>query len=367
MSALRRILFVDRDGTLIEEPPDEQVDSYEKLRLVPGVVPALLRLRAAGYELVMVSNQDGLGSEVFPRERFDGPQRLLLQVLASQGIEFAGVHIDASREGEGSPTRKPEVGMALPYVREGRLDFAASAMVGDRDSDLEFARRLGVRAFRVGARGEPWGRVADALLEGPRSARHERTTHETRVRIAVELDREAPAEVATGIAFLDHMLEQLARHGGFALTLTCAGDTHVDEHHSVEDSALALGETLRMALGDRRGISRYGDSAVDERGVRFALPMDEARAEALLDLSGRPYCRFEGRFAREYVGDLPTELVAHFFRSLADGLRATLHVRVEGENTHHMVEAAFKALARAWRMAARREAGAGIPSTKGVL
>lgn len=356
MSALRRILFVDRDGTLIEEPPDEQVDSLEKFRLVAGVVPALLRLRDAGYEFVMVTNQDGLGTPAFPRERFDPPQRLLLQVLASQGIELADVHVDAHFPHDPAPTRKPGIGMLLPYLQAGTLDFARSAVVGDRETDLQLARNLGVRGFRLGEAGLGWDGIAHALAAQPRTARIERRTGETRVRVCVDLDREGRGEIATGIGFLDHMIEQLARHGGFALDLVCAGDTHVDEHHTVEDSALALGEALAAALGDKRGIGRYG----------FALPMDESRAEALVDLCGRPYFVFEGAFPRERVGDLPTELVSHFFRSLATTLGATLHLRVAGENAHHMVEACFKATARALRPALRRE-GSIVPSTKGAL
>jgi imidazoleglycerol-phosphate dehydratase/histidinol-phosphatase len=353
---LRKILFLDRDGTLIVEPPDQQVDSLAKFRLVDGVIPALLTLRDAGYEFVMVTNQDGLGTPSFPREAFEPPQRLLVEILETQGIRFSAIHVDAHFAHDNAPTRKPGVGMLLEYLRGGQLDFAASAVIGDRDTDLELARNLGVRGFKLGAGGWTWPALAHQLARGPRRADVERATQETRVRVAVDLDREAPAEVATGIGFFDHMLEQLGRHGGFALTLTCAGDTHVDEHHTVEDSALALGEALRKALGDKRGIARYG----------FVLPMDEARAEALVDLSGRAHFEFRGDFRRERVGELPTELVPHFFRSLADALGANLHVGVDGENAHHMVEACFKAVARALRQAVRRE-GSELPSTKGVL
>jgi imidazoleglycerol-phosphate dehydratase/histidinol-phosphatase len=352
----RKLLFVDRDGTLIEEPSDCQVDCLEKVRFVRGVIPALLRLRDAGYEFVMVSNQDGLGTESFPEPGFEATQGLVLQVLESQGIAFAGIHIDRSHEHERAPTRKPAIGLVLDYLRAGDLDFAASAMVGDRETDMEFARNLGIRGFRLGDGHFDWPEIAHLLADAPRIGAVERVTKETRVRVRVDLDREAAAEVATGIGFFDHMLEQLGRHGGFALTLTCAGDTHIDEHHTVEDSALALGQALRAALGDKRGIARYG----------FVLPMDEARAEALLDLSGRPYFVFEGRFERERIGDLPTELVPHFFRSLCEALGANLHLKLAGENNHHMVEAGFKAAARALRQAIRRE-GSELPSTKGSL
>jgi imidazoleglycerol-phosphate dehydratase/histidinol-phosphatase len=356
MSAKRRIPFIDRDGTLIVEPPDEQIDSLEKFALVDGVIPALLKLRDAGFEFVIVSNQDGLGTASFPRETFEPPQRLMEQVFASQGIRFAAMHFDEHRPADNAPTRKPGIGMLLDYLRAGNLDFEASAVIGDRETDLELARNLGVRGFKLGPNDFDWPTLAHLLADAPRTTSVERKTKETRIRVSVDLDREAAAEVATGLGFFDHMLEQIGRHGGFALTLTCAGDTHVDEHHTVEDCGLALGEALKKALGDKRGIGRYG----------FALPMDETRAEALLDLSGRPYFVFEGAFGRDRVGDLPTEMVPHFFRSLCESLGANLHLKVAGENTHHQVEACFKATARALRMAIRRE-GSELPSTKGVL
>lgn len=353
---LRKILFIDRDGTLIHEPPDQQIDSLEKFMLVDHAIPALIELRDAGYEFVMVSNQDGLGTASFPTETFVPPQELLLRILGSQGIRFSAIHIDPHFEHQNAPTRKPGIGMLLDYLRAGDLDFAASAVIGDRETDLELARNLGVRGFKLGPGHLDWPGIAHALARSPRTAVVERVTKETRIRVEVDLDREAAAEVATGLGFFDHMLEQIGRHGGFKLALRCEGDLHVDEHHTVEDSALALGEALRRALGDKRGIARYG----------FVLPMDETRAEALIDLSGRPWLVFEGKFPRDRVGDLPTELVPHFFRSLSDALGANLHLRVDGENAHHMVEACFKATARALRMALRRE-GAELPSTKGVL
>ena len=352
----RRILFLDRDGTLIEEPADFQIDSLAKFRLVPGVIPALLKLQAAGYEFVMVSNQDGLGSDSFPLADFEPPQRLLLEILESQGIRFSAIHIDPHFEQQNAPTRKPGIGMLLDYLRSGELDFERSAVIGDRETDLQLARNLGVRGFRLGPDHDDWTTVARCIADAPRVAAVERVTSETRIRVNVDLDREARAEVATGIGFFDHMLEQIGRHGGFALTLTCAGDTHIDEHHSIEDSALALGEALRKALGDKRGIARYG----------FTLPMDEALASAALDLSGRACLVFEGVFPRSEVGGMATEMVPHFFRSLCDALGANLHLSVRGENTHHMVEACFKVFARALRQAIRRE-GDAIPSTKGSL
>ena len=353
---MTRILFIDRDGVLIEEPADNQVDSYEKFRLVAGVVPALLRCRDAGFEFVMVTNQDGLGTGSFPREAFAGPQALLLQVLNSQGITFREVLVDESFAHEDRPTRKPGIGLVLHYLRDRSISLADSAMVGDRDTDMQFAANLGVRGFKFGPGAYSWADIAHVLVDAPRVATIERSTKETRIRVSLDLDHVADPVVATGIGFFDHMLEQLGKHGGFALSLSCAGDLHIDEHHTVEDSALALGQALRTALGDKRGIARYG----------FTLPMDETQASATVDLSGRPYFVFDGVFPRTEVGGLATELVPHFFRSLCETAGLNLHLQVRGENSHHMVEACFKAVARALRQAIRRE-GAELPSTKGVL
>ena len=360
MSALRPVLFVDRDGTLIEEPGDFQIDAYEKLRFVPGVIPALLRLRDAGYRFVMVTNQDGLGTDAFPRERFEGPHGLMMQVLESQGVAFEDVLIDSSLPADNAPTRKPGIGLALPYLKDRSIDWARSAMVGDRETDNAFAHNMGIRAFqlRTGQFGGEWDwpGIAHALADAPRVARVVRRTRETQIEVAVDLDRAAEPRVHTGLGFFDHMLEQLGKHGGFALELACKGDLHIDDHHTVEDSALALGQALREALGDKRGIGRYG----------FTLPMDETLASAALDFSGRPYFVFEGRFARESVGQLATELVPHFFRSLCETAGLNLNLKVQGENDHHQVEACFKAVARALRQAIKRD-GFDLPSTKGTL
>ncbi len=347
---MTRILFIDRDGVLIEEPEDEQIDSFEKLRLVTGVIPALLRLRDAGFEFVMVTNQDGLGTAAFPRENFEGPQRLLLQILASQGIRFREILIDESLPAENKPTRKPGIGLVM------HIDLSASAMVGDRETDMLFAKNLGVRGFRLGPKDYSWAAIAHALADAPRTASVERATKETRVRVAIDLDRVADPVVKTGLGFFDHMLEQLGKHGGFALEVNCEGDLHIDEHHTVEDTALTLGAAFKQALGGKRGIGRYG----------FTLPMDETQASAVLDLSGRPYFVFEGAFPRDEVGGLPSELVPHFFRSLCETAGLNLHLSVNGENTHHMIEACFKSVARALRQAIRRE-GSELPSTKGAL
>ena len=372
---MTRILFVDRDGTLIEEPEDFQIDAYAKLHFVPGVIPALLRLRDAGFEFVMVTNQDGLGTDSFPREHFAGPHELMMQVFASQGITFREVLIDESFPHQNLPTRKPGIGLVLHYLRDRGIDLDASAMVGDRDTDLQFAQNLGIRGFRLGPGWETWASIAHALVDAPRTAVVERTTRETRVRVALDLDRSAASQIATGLGFFDHMLDQIGKHGGFHLALRCEGDLAVDEHHTVEDCALALGQALRQAIADKRGIGRYGAAAerADEVGGEvdplcggIVLPMDETLARAALDFSGRPQFVFDGAFPREKVGDLPTELVAHFFGSLCEAAGLNLHLSVRGVNAHHMVEASFKAFARALRQAVRRE-GRELPSTKGTL
>lgn len=352
----RKLLFVDRDGCLVVEPGDEQLDNFEKFDLMPGVIAALQRCVAAGYELVMVTNQDGLGSAGFPEADFRGPQELLLRILASQGIRFREVLIDRSFEHENRDTRKPGTGMLRHHLSDDGWSRVDSAVVGDRATDMQLAGNLGVRGFRIGADGLDWIEIAHRLLDDPRVGEVERVTRETRISVRVDLDRCDDAEVSTGIGFFDHMLEQLGKHGGFALRLRCEGDTRVDEHHTVEDCGLAIGEALRRALGDKRGIARYG----------FSLPMDESAADARLDLSGRACFVFDGRFPRERVGELPTEMVPHFFRSLCDALGANLHLAVRGENAHHMVEACFKVVARALRQALRRE-GDALPSTKGLL
>lgn len=359
MSEPCKVLFVDRDGTLIEEPPDEQVDRLDKVRLMPGVIPALLAARHAGFRLVMVTNQDGLGTPAFPEEQFRSTQDFVLDLFASQGIRFDAICICPHFAADGCDCRKPRLGLVRDFLAREEVDFAASFMVGDRDTDLQFASNLGVRGLRVridAAAGETWEAVTRRLTRANRTATIARHTRETDIRVTVDLDSEAPVRAKTGIGFLDHMIEQIARHGGFALELDARGDLHIDEHHTVEDSALALGQALRQALGEKRGIGRYG----------FVLPMDEAQAQVAIDLSGRPFIVFEGRFQRERVGELPTELVPHFFRSLADALGAAIHVRVTGENTHHMVEACFKGVGRALRQACRHE-GTDVPSSKGVL
>ncbi|MGH8083008.1 MAG: histidinol-phosphatase [Lysobacter sp.] len=412
MSAGTPILFVDRDGTLIEEPEDFQIDSYAKLRFVRGVIPAMLKLRDAGYQFVMVTNQDGLGTEAYPRWTFDGPHQLMMQVFESQGIVFRDVLIDTSYPAENLPTRKPGIGLALPLLKDRSIDWQRSAMVGDRETDNGFAANLGIRAFQLRTAqfgGDwDWQGIAHALADRPRTARVRRNTRETRIEVAVDLDRAADPQVHTGLGFFDHMLEQIGKHGGFALELRCEGDLHIDEHHTIEDSALALGQALREALGDKRGIGRYGfdprgdvidfeaqakgksksplasllqkgestassagegeakDAQQTQSAHEFVLPMDETLARAALDFSGRPYFVFNGSFAREKVGDFPTELLPHFFRSLCETAGLNLNLNVEGDNDHHKIEACFKSVARALRQAIVRQ-GSELPSTKGVL
>ncbi len=354
-----KVLFIDRDGTLIEEPADEQVDALAKVRLLPGVIDALNRLRGAGYRLVLVSNQDGLGTESFPTEDFERVQGFLRALFASQGIEFDAEFFCPHFDKDNCHCRKPRTGLLTAYLAANDIDLERSAVIGDRDTDLELARNLGVRGLRVSVNGDAahrWPVIARTLTDVSRRAVGQRDTRETRVSVSVDLDTEGPIAIDTGIGFFDHMLDQVASHGGFALDLTCQGDLEIDEHHTVEDTALTLGDTLRRALGEKIGIGRFG----------FVLPMDETLAHVALDLGGRPYSVFEGTLARERVGGLPTEMVPHFFRSLADGLRATLHIRVTGENTHHQVEAAFKGLGRALRQAIA-VTGNTLPSTKGAL
>jgi imidazoleglycerol-phosphate dehydratase/histidinol-phosphatase len=355
----RRILFLDRDGTLNEESADEQIDSLEKVRLMPGVVPALLGLKAAGFGFVMVTNQDGLGSTSFPREHFERTHRFILDLLASQGIEFEAVCICPHFKREDCACRKPKVGMVQEYLAAQAIDRARSYVIGDRDTDMEFAANLGVQGLRVRLHGdayETWPAIAQRILGQARRAQVHRKTKETDVRVDVDLSREGPSAIVTGLGFFDHMLEQIAKHGGFALDLRCDGDLHIDEHHTIEDCALSLGTALREALGDKRGMARYG----------FLLAMDEAEAQVALDISGRPFFVWEGRFNRERVGELPTELVPHFFRSLAESLGAALHITVRGDNSHHMIESCFKGVGRSLRQAIRLE-GLDLPSTKGTL
>ena len=356
---MRKVLFIDRDGTLVVEPEDKQVDAISKVRLMPGVIPALLRAAEAGFEFVIVSNQDGIGTSSFPMHDFESTQDYIRNLFLSQGIKFSDEFYCPHFGEDGCDCRKPRAGLLADFLAINDLDRSRSAVIGDRDTDLELAANLGLRGFKVAADGpddQTWKEIVHLLLDDPRRASVDRRTRETSIRVSVDLDKEADADVRTGIGFFDHMLEQLGKHGGFALKVDCDGDLEVDEHHTVEDVALTLGDALRQALGSKIGLHRYG----------FVLPMDESRAQVAVDLGGRPYAVFRGTFPRESVGGLPTELVPHFFRSLAETLGAAIHIDVEGENAHHMVEACFKGVARSLRQACRRE-GETLPTTKGVL
>jgi imidazoleglycerol-phosphate dehydratase/histidinol-phosphatase len=355
----RRIIFLDRDGTLNEETADEQIDSLAKVRLLPRVIPSLLELQRAGFAFVMVTNQDGLGTAAFPRAAFDLAHELILHLFNSQGIEFEAVFVCPHFLRENCGCRKPGLGLVRDFVSANPLDLERCFMIGDRDTDLAFAANLGITGLKVrvdGDAAETWPAITQRILGVARRAHVVRKTKETEIAIDIDLAREGPSTVSTGLGFFDHMLEQIAKHGGFALDLVCRGDLNIDEHHTVEDCALALGSALRQALGDKRGIARYG----------FLLAMDEAEAQVALDLSGRPYFVWEGRFSRDRVGDLPTELVPHFFRSFAETLGAALHLTVRGENSHHMIESCFKGVGRSLRQAIRLE-GTELPSTKGLL
>jgi imidazoleglycerol-phosphate dehydratase/histidinol-phosphatase len=352
----RRILFIDRDGTLLMEPPDQQVDTLEKLELLPGVIPALLQLRRAGYEFVIVSNQDGLGTDSFPTTDFEIPQQKMLDIFASQGITFSAVHVDPHFEHDNAPTRKPGIGMVLDYLKSGQLDLDDSWVIGDRETDLMLAENMGIGGLRLGDGLESWATITHRLTNRPRQSTVERNSNETEIRVFVDLDAGVGCKADTGIGFFDHMLDQLASHGGFTLDLSCRGDLDIDEHHTVEDCALALGQALNTALGDRRGIGRYG----------FVLPMDESLAEVAVDLSRRPAIVFEAVFPRDRIGTFSTEMVRHFFASLSQSLGASIHLKVRGDNTHHMIEALFKGLGRALKPALARH-GSELPSTKGML
>ena len=350
-------LFIDRDGTLVEEPADEQVDALEKIRFLPGVFAALSELSRAGFRLVMVSNQDGLGSASFPQADFQRCHDFIVRTFASQGVQFDAVFICPHLARDNCECRKPRTGLLRSWLVENPIDAQRSAVIGDRDSDLQLAVNLGIRGLRLqtgAASTQSWPEVLRDLRA--RRGHITRRTRETSIDVKVELDGSDVIEISTGLGFFDHMLEQLARHGGFGLQLHCQGDLQIDEHHTVEDCALALGAALRTALGDKLGIGRFG----------FLLAMDEAEAQVAIDLSGRAWFVFAGHFSREQVGALPTELVPHFFRTLADALGCALHLTVQGENTHHMIEACFKGVGRALRPALHRD-GTTLPSTKGVL
>lgn len=344
-----KVAFLDRDGTLIWEPPEtKQIDSLDKLRILPGVIDGLRALKDEGFDLVMVSNQNGIGTSQFPKESFEATQAEFLRQLQEQGIKFTEIFVCQHLPEAECECRKPKIGLVQQFLSESGIDLSASIMVGDRDTDEEFARNIGVQTVRMQTNGR-----------FPRFAQLRRKTKETDIAVFVNIDGSGRSNIATGIGFLDHMLDLLTKHSLIDLSLKANGDLQVDEHHTVEDTALALGSALAKALGDKRSIERYG----------FWVPMDEALAEVAIDLSGRPYFVFDGKFKREYVGELPTELVSHFFESFAQSLRCNLHMTIKrGENEHHKIEALFKGFGRCLRQAFRASPyEQGTPSTKGSL
>jgi imidazoleglycerol-phosphate dehydratase/histidinol-phosphatase len=352
---MKKAIFVDRDGTLLKEPADEQIDALEKVEFVPGAISGLKALTGLGYELVMASNQDGLGTSAFPENTFWPAQNLLLKTLEGEGVRFDDILIDPSFPEENSPNRKPRTGMFGKYL-DGSYDLAASWVIGDRETDLQLAANLGAKGLQLGPLS--WADIVETIRSTERTAVVERKTAETDISLCVDLDGKGPSSIDTGLKFLDHMLNQLVTHGGISLQLRCKGDLEVDEHHTMEDVGIALGEALRQALGDKRGIDRYG----------FALPMDESRALVLLDFGGRSELVWDVEFTREYIGDVPTEMLPHFFKSLANTLQANLYVQARGENNHHLAEAVFKAFARSLKQAVRRNVFSyDLPSSKGLL
>ncbi len=356
---MKRVLFIDRDGTIVEEPFDEQVDSFEKLKFVKGVFKNLSFIcEKLDFELVMVSNQDGLGTASFPEETFWPVHNFILQTLRGEGISFSEVLVDRHFPEDNSPTRKPATGMVEKYMVNADYDMANSYVIGDRETDRLFAENIGCKSLILGRDGMTWDKVAEILFAGERVAEVSRTTHETDIYVKVGLDGSGKCDVGTGIGFFDHLLEQIGKHGMVDLTVRARGDLHVDEHHTIEDTAIVLGECLLKALGDKRGIGRYG----------FCLPMDDCLCSVALDFGGRPWLVWDASFRREKIGDMPTEMFIHFFKSLSDSARMNLNIKAEGDNEHHKIEGIFKAFARSLRMAAGRDIrNFVLPSTKGVL
>ena len=375
---MKKALFIDRDGTIIAEPADEQIDSLEKLSFVPGAISGLKSLAGLGYELVLATNQDGLGTASFPEESFLPAHEKMLATLRGEGVRFDDELIDRTFERDNAPTRKPRTGMFARYM-DGSYDLAASYVIGDRATDMLLARNLGARGIllrpeeegrrmlrEAGASeacvlvSDSWEEIAEFIRRGERRVEIRRETRETQIRVRLDLDGRGDFNdrISTGLHFLDHMLSQIAHHGGVALEVEARGDLQVDEHHTMEDVAIALGEAIDRALGSKAGIARYG----------FALPMDDCRAMVLLDFGGRIDFEWEAEFRRERVGDVPTEMFRHFFHALCCAARCNLQIAARGENDHHKAEAIFKAFARALRMAVARQGfGYDIPSSKGVL
>ncbi len=377
---MRKLLFIDRDGTIIQEPPDDfQVDSLEKLDFLPGAISHLAQIfHDLSYEFVMVTNQDGLGTDSFPEETFWTPHHMMLRVLESEGIRWREIVIDRSFARDQSPDRKPGIGRVGHYL-QGDFDLAQSFVIGDRLTDMLFAKNMGARGIMLGKsedlsddhlataealdevialRCQDWREIYDYLKNLDRTVQVDRHTRETQISVALNLDGAGYSDVHTGLSFFDHMLDQLGKHGGVDLAVHVAGDLQVDEHHTIEDTGLALGEAFLKALGDKRGIERYG----------YALPMDDCEASVSLDFGGRPWLVWDAAFSREKVGDMPTEMFSHFFKSFSDKALCNLHIRATGDNEHHKIESIFKAFARAIKRAIKRDMDQfDLPTTKGVL
>ncbi|WP_454781013.1 bifunctional histidinol-phosphatase/imidazoleglycerol-phosphate dehydratase HisB [Legionella sp. WA2022007384] len=352
---MQKILFIDRDGTLIEEPFDFQVDSLDKIKLTPHVIPSLLQLQKEGFRFIMVSNQNGIGTPSFPEDDFMICHEFTLDLFSSQGIFFEEMFICPHMPEENCFCRKPKTGLVDQFLKERVIDKSFSWVIGDRETDRQFADNLGIKFLPISQKNG-WDQVTQTILNQKRTAVIQRKTKETDISLTLILDRDQNSVISTPIPFFNHMLEQVAKHGGFNLELYAKGDVEVDDHHLIEDTAIALGESLKKALGDKWGINRYG----------FTLPMDEALASIAIDISGRGFCEFKGEFTREFVGGMATEMVPHFFNSLATALGATIHIEVKGQNHHHMIEACFKSLGRALGQACMKTNNA-LPSTKGVL
>ncbi|MTD26387.1 bifunctional histidinol-phosphatase/imidazoleglycerol-phosphate dehydratase HisB [Erwinia sorbitola] len=353
----QKVLFIDRDGTLISEPPEDfQVDRMDKLAFEPDVIPALLSLQRAGYQLVMITNQDGLGTSSFPQDDFDGPHNLMMQILSSQGVNFSDILICPHLPEDHCDCRKPKTKMVEAWLAEGAIDTANSYVIGDRATDVQLASNMGISGLLYGKDGLSWNAIEQQLTRRDRYALVQRNTKETQIKVEVWLDREGESKINTGVGFFDHMLDQICTHGGFRMNIDVKGDLYIDDHHTVEDTGLALGEALLKALGDKRGIGRFG----------FVLPMDECLARCALDISGRPHLEYKAEFSYQRVGDLSTEMVEHFFSSLSYTMASTIHLRTKGKNDHHRVESLFKAFGRTLRQAIRVE-GNTLPSSKGVL
>ena len=362
---MKKILFIDRDGTIIREPADEQIDAFEKLQFVPRAISSLAFLRQhTDYTFVMVSNQDGLGTPAFPEDTFWPVQNFILDTLKGEGVEFDEILIDPHFPEDNAPTRKPNTGLVEKYLNNPEYDIKGSYVIGDRETDRKFAANIGCGFLQIDSASDSpaaaasWQRAVAIAYGGERTAEVQRTTKETYIYIKIDLDGNGRCDIDTGLGFFDHMLEQIGKHGMMDLTIHTKGDLHVDEHHTIEDTALALGECLLKALGDKRGIERYG----------YSLPMDDCLCAVCLDFGGRPWLVWDADFQREKIGEMPTEMFLHFFKSLSDAAKMNLNIKAEGQNEHHKIEGIFKALARALKMAVRRDVyHYELPSTKGML